>query len=244
MPCASSSDGGWRVTGDPAPGSPEDVGALYDRGVDGYDRYRALWLRLAGGGAEDAMVADARTLLRPGLRVLDAGCGTGALSRRLLSIQLDLDLTMLDISPGMLDRTRDIPGSHELGSIQALPYGPGSFDLIVSAWVIETVPDPLAAVAELLRVLKPDGRVLYTFCSLPDGFFSRAGSAWLRTFVTEQFAGEFLAGPRVPWHDCGRAHLQRFRGGLTTEVSLSSCCTIDRTVLPSRDPHPRLIRHR
>ena len=218
MPCASSSDGGWRVTGDPAPGSPEDVGALYDRGVDGYDRYRALWLRLAGGGAEEAMVADARTLLRPGLRVLDAGCGTGALSRRLLSIQPDLDLTMLDISPGMLDRTRDIPGSHELGSIQALPYGPGSFDLIVSAWVIETVP--------------------------PRRVLSRAGSAWLRAFVAEQFAGEFLAGPRVPWHDCGQAHLQRFRGGLTTEVSLSSCCTIDRTVLPSRDPHPRLIRHR
>ena len=57
-------------------GIGEDVGALYDRGADGHDRYRALWLRLAGGGAEDAMVADARTLLRPGLRVLDAGCPT------------------------------------------------------------------------------------------------------------------------------------------------------------------------
>lgn len=231
------------VAGTPVSGQRTDfdsadreVGALYDRGADGYDRYRALWLRLAGGAAEQAMLDDARALLRPGLRVLDAGCGTGALSRLLLNIEPEIDLTMLDVSPGMLDRARDIQGRHVLGSVQALPFEPDSFDLIVSAWVIETVTDPLAAVTEFLRVLQRDGRVLYTFCSLPEGFFSRAGSAWLRSIVTEQFAGQFLTGPRVPWHDCGRAHRQRFTGGLVTEVSLSSCCTVDQTVLPELAP--------
>ena len=214
---------------------PEDVGDLYDRGAAGYDHYRAIWLKLAGDAAENAMLADVRPLLRPGLRVLDAGCGTGALSRLLLEIEPDLDLTLLDLSPGMLDLARDIPGDHVLGSAQALPFAPDSFDLVVSAWVIETVDDPLAAISEFLRVLRTDGRVLYTFCSLPDGFFSRAGSALLRSVVTEQFAGQFLAGPRVPFHDCGRAHLQRFSGGLVTEVSLGSCCTIEREVLPD---HP------
>lgn len=217
----------------PASSDREDVGALYDRGAAGYDRYRTLWLRLAGAPAEQAMQADVRPLLRPGLRVLDAGCGTGALSRWMLQQEPRLELTMLDLSPGMLERTRDLPGRRVVGSVDALPFEAGSFDLVVSAWVIETVDSPPTAVAEYLRVINPSGRVLYTFCSLPDGFFSRLGSAWLRTAVTHGFAGQFLAGERLPWHDCDKAHLQHFSGGLVTEVSLASCCSIHPDVLPS-----------
>ena len=55
----------------------DDVAAVYDRAADRYDRFRELWLRLAGAGAEEAMLADLQAVLRPGARVLDAGCGTG-----------------------------------------------------------------------------------------------------------------------------------------------------------------------
>lgn len=65
-----------------------DVAAVYDRGVERYDDYRELWLRLAGAGAEAAMLTDLRAVLHPGSDVLDAGCGTGVLARKMLALYL------------------------------------------------------------------------------------------------------------------------------------------------------------
>ena len=118
------------------------------------------------------------------------------------------------------------------GSVLELPFADGSFDVVVSAWVIETLPDPRRAVSEYLRVINREGNVLYSFCSLPEGWFSRAGSAWLRSAVRRGFAGEFLDGESSPWHDCARSHVARFSHGLTTEVALRSCCAVEAPVLP------------
>ncbi len=214
-------------------GAPDDdVAAVYDRAADRYDHFRELWLRLAGAGAEAAMLADLRAVLRPGARVLDAGCGTGALARTMLEIEPEIELTMVDLSAGMLARTSDLPGAHVHASVLALPFPDRTFDVVVSAWVIETVPDPMLAVSEYLRVLADDGHLFYSFCSLPHGWFSRAGSAWLREAVGRGFAGNFLAGDSIPWHDCDHSRLLRFRHGLTTEVALRKCCAVGAPVLP------------
>lgn len=211
----------------------DDVAAVYDRAADRYDRFRELWLRLAGAGAEEAMLADLRAVMRPGAKVLDAGCGTGVLARRMRELQPHIELTLIDLSAAMLGRASDIPGEHVQGSVLELPFADGTFDVVVSAWVIETVPDPMRAVSEYLRVINPDGHVFYTFCSLPRGWFSRAGSAWLRAAVQRGFAGEFLDGESTPWHDCARSRLLRFSHGLTTEVALQKCCSVGKPVLPS-----------
>ncbi len=158
-------------------GAPEtDVAALYDRAAVRYDHFRDLWLRLAGAPAEQALIDDLRNVLRPGARVLDAGCGTGALAREVLRIEPTAELTLLDLSPVMLARAADLPGDHIVGSVLELPFPDDSFDVVISGWVIETVPDAIAAVREYLRVINADGYVLYTFCSLPDGS-SRAPAA-------------------------------------------------------------------
>ena len=214
-------------------GPDDDVAAVYDRAADRYDRFRDLWLRLAGAGAEAAMLRDLRAVLRPGSRVLDAGCGTGTLSRRMLEIEPGIDLTLVDLSAEMLARAADVNGRRLGGSVLDLPFADESFDVVVSAWVIETVPDPMRAVSECLRVLAADGQVLYTFCSLPRGWFSRAGSTWLRAAVARGFAGDFLDGDETPWHDCDRSHLARFSHGLTTEVALRKCCSVAAPVLPN-----------
>jgi len=213
----------------------DDVGAVYDRVADRYDAFRELWLRRAGREAEAALLADARAFLHSGARVLDAGAGTGAIARRLVAQEPGIVPTLIDLSPAMLDHAGDVPGEHLVGSILDLPFGDESFDLVVSGWVIETVDDPRRAVTEMLRVLRPEGLVLYTFCSLPDGWLSRAGSVLLRAAVTRGFAGSFLDEDEHPWHDCGRSHLRRFRGGLTTEIALAKCCTVARDVLPAPD---------
>ena len=211
----------------------DDVAAVYDSVADRYDRFRGLWLRLAGAGAEEAMLTDLCAVLRSGAKVLDAGCGTGVLARKMLELKPEIELTLIDLSAAMLGHASDLPGEHVQGSVLALPFADGAFDVVVSAWVIETVPDPMRAVSEYLRVIKPDGHVFYTFCSLPRGWFSRAGSAWLRTAVGRGFAGEFLDGESTPWHDCDRSRLLRFSHGLTTEVALRKCCNVGEPVLPS-----------
>lgn len=210
----------------------DDVREVYDRVAPSYDRFRERWLAIAGSAAEQAMLTDIGALLEPGARVLDAGCGTGALSRQMLIRCPAIDLTMLDLSDEMLARTADLPGTRLQGSVLELPFADGSFDVVVSAWVIETVTDPLAAVTELLRVLAPDGLVVYTFCSLPQGWVSRTGSALLRTGVKHGFAGEFLDEQHTPWHHCESSHRRRFRGGLTTEIALRKCCTVGPGALP------------
>lgn len=209
-----------------------DISRVYDRAAERYDEFRELWLRLAGAEAESALIDDVRGVARAGARFLDAGAGTGALARQVLSVQPALRPTLLDASEKMLARASDVPGDHVVGSILDLPFEDDSFDLVVSGWVIETVPDPRRAVAESLRVLQPDGHLFYTFCSLPDGFFSRAGTAWLRRAVKRGFAGDFLPPERTPWHDCARSHRARFRGGLTTEIALRKCCRVAPGILP------------
>lgn len=226
--------------------APESVRELYDRAAPDYDAFRALWVRLIGGPAEEAMLDDLRATLRPGHRVLDAGCGTGAISRQILDIEPRAELTLLDLSVGMLDRARDIAGRHILGDVQRLPFLDDYFDVVVSAWAIETVPDPIRAAREYVRVINESGHVFYTFSSLPEGWLSRAGLGLLREVVEEWFAGEFLPPEKTPWHDCERSHRYRFAGGATTEIALRKCCQVGPAITPPAGdertavPTPRL----
>ncbi len=224
--------------------APSDTEGLYDRVADRYERFRALWVSLAGDAVERPMLAELETILMPGLRVLDAGCGTGTLSRRIRTMEPAADLTLLDLSSAMLRHTSDIPASSVQASVLGLPFPDNSFDLVVSSWVIETVPDPLKAVSEYLRVINDDGYVLYTFCSLPAGWVSRAGTAVLRATVENRFGGTFLPPERTPWHDCERSYRLRSHAGLTTFVSLRKCCTVGPGILPApmasaNDPRER-----
>jgi ubiquinone/menaquinone biosynthesis C-methylase UbiE len=146
-----------------------------------------------------------------------------------LRIEPSAQLTLLDQSPGMLGEAADVAGEHVLG----LPFPDGAFDVVVSGWVIETVTDPMAAVREYLRVINPAGHVLYSFCSMPHGFFSRAGTAWLRAVVGRGFAGDFLPESRTPWHDCERSHRMEGASGLVTEVALGKCCRVGAPLLPA-----------
>ncbi len=212
--------------------APDEPKAVYDRVAGRYEQFRALWINLAGKAVEEAMLAEARTILRPGMRVLDAGCGTGTLARQLRAIEPRLELTLFDLSPEMLAHTADIPATRVEGSVLALPFPDNSVDLVVSSWVIETVPDPMQAVSEYLRVITDDGYVLYTFCSLPEGLVSRAGTALLRGAVQHRFAGHFLPPEETPWHDCERSRRVRSRAGLTTFVELRKCCSVGAPILP------------
>ena len=212
-----------------------DVGDIYDRAAERYEHFRDLWLKIVGEHAERAMLQTIQKVIGPSWRVLDAGAGTGALSRQTRNIEPAASITMVDVSENMLRHASDESGERVRASVLQLPFGNDVFDLVVSGWVIDTVPDPRQAVREFLRVINPQGYVIYTFCSLPDGWLSRAGSSFLRKAVRKGFAGHFLDRTEEPWHDCSESRITRFHGGLSTLVVLRKCCHVEVGVLPKRD---------
>jgi SAM-dependent methyltransferase len=99
----------------------------------------------------------------PGGRWLDVGCGTGALSATILEHAAPREVVGIDPSPGYVAYAREhVPDARtrfEVGDAQALPYEEGWFDAVVSGLVLNFVPDPKRALAEMTRVTHSGGTV-------------------------------------------------------------------------------------
>ncbi len=97
---------------------------------------------------------------RRNLRILDAGCGTGGDA---LCLQRYGEVVGLDLATEALCLARErIPGQLVRGSVMSLPFADRSFDLVTSFDVLyhRAVIDEQQALAEVHRVLRPDGRLL------------------------------------------------------------------------------------
>ena len=92
-------------------------------------------------------------------RVLEVGCGTGWMFPL---YDKDIDLTGLDPNAASLHRARKRGPEARLvvGSVEHLPFPADHFDTVVSSLVFCSVPDPARGLAEIRRVLKPDGRLV------------------------------------------------------------------------------------
>ena len=92
-------------------------------------------------------------------RILEAGCGTGAV---LSSINIPAAMYGLDISAGALSEARiHVPGAKLVrGDALALPYPDSTFDITFCHFLLLWVSDPLQAVREMARVTRPGGSVL------------------------------------------------------------------------------------
>src|SRR5581483_7544410 len=103
--------------------------------------------------------------LRPGDRVLDLACGTGGVALR--AARAGADVTGLDISPDQLAKARAAAAAAGLeirfdeGDVQELPYGEAEFDAVASVFGMIFADDAGRAAAELARVCRPGGRLVF-----------------------------------------------------------------------------------
>jgi SAM-dependent methyltransferase len=98
-----------------------------------------------------------------GGRWLDVGCGTGALTRMILERCQPGEVVAVDSSSEFVAHAREAirhpAAQFRVGLAQALELEADSFDAVVSGLALNFVPEPEAAMGEMLRVAKPGGRV-------------------------------------------------------------------------------------
>ena len=134
------------------------------------DRYDFITVVLSYGrdrAWKRRLIREAR--VQRGQRVLDLACGTGdlafAASRRGAVVSgLDITARMVEIArakglKAKADGEWPIP-TFLIGDMMALPFAAGSIDLVTTGYGLRNVPELAVAIDEIVRVLKPDGRLL------------------------------------------------------------------------------------
>jgi ubiquinone/menaquinone biosynthesis C-methylase UbiE len=162
----------WQVSGDAA--------EVYERCF-----VPAIFGRWAPQIADAAMVASDD-------RVLDVGCGTGVLARTAADRVADeSQVSGLDLNEGMLAVARRLRPQIDWrqGDATKLPLPVESYDVVVSQFALMYFPDRSAAIREMVRVLKPGGRLAVAVW----GPYERATGYVILTEVAKRRCGQAAA---------------------------------------------------
>jgi ubiquinone/menaquinone biosynthesis C-methylase UbiE len=122
--------------------------------------------------------------LQPGERALDVACGTGLVSLRMAeAVSPHGAIVGTDISGRMVEVAADIAAGHGFANVsferadaEELPFPEASFDAAACALGLMYVPDPIKALAEMRRTLKPGGRAAAAVWG------ARANCGWAQIF--------------------------------------------------------------
>jgi SAM-dependent methyltransferase len=103
----------------------------------------------------------------PGVRVLDVGTGPGTVA--VAASARGAMVTAVDAEPSMVELARGAAAAVEfhVAALPELPFGDGEFDAVVGNFVLNHVGRPSAALAELRRVVRPNGWVALTIWPTP-----------------------------------------------------------------------------
>ena len=156
----------------------EWVGEQFNKTAPDYDRMEAI-LGLGTGPSYRR-----RTLLlaglKPGMKVLDVGMGTGLVARQAASIVGDpRSITGVDPSPGMIQSAK-LPAGVKVveGRAELIPLPDSGFDFLSMGYALRHISDLSVAFAEFHRVLKPGGKVCILELTPPKGRIANALIKW------------------------------------------------------------------
>jgi len=126
--------------------------------------YSEEYLRSLKRRSADSNASHLLPYLKPGMSVLDFGCGPGAISVDLAAAIAPGELHGIDMTESQIEMARAAAaaGGHKnatfrVGDVTELPFEDGSFDVAHCHAVLMHVPDTSAVLAEVIRVLKPGG---------------------------------------------------------------------------------------
>ncbi|UNK26956.1 malonyl-ACP O-methyltransferase BioC [Serratia plymuthica] len=179
------------------PVNKQAVASAFSRAAGSYDSaavlQRDVGERLLGMGAKHR-----------GEQLLDAGCGTGHFSRRWR--ELGKQVTALDLASGMLAfaRQQQAADHYLLGDIENVPLPAAAVDICFSSLVVQWCSDLPRALAELYRVTRPGGVIL--FSTLAEGSLAELGDAWQQV-DGERHVNDFLPLAQIDAACAGYRHL-------------------------------------
>lgn len=92
--------------------------------------------------------------------VLEVGCGEGELAERIGAELQGARVVAVDLSPRMVELAWARGVAAQVADVQDLPFDDESFDVVLAAWMLYHVPEPDRGLAEIVRVLRPGGRLV------------------------------------------------------------------------------------
>jgi len=172
----------------------ERVRAVFSRIARRYDQ--ANWIHTLGRDAAWRRAAVGAARLHRAGDVLDVACGTGGLTRDFRRATTGR-VVGLDFVPEMLAVARGHRGSRGIewveGDATALPFAPGSFDVVAIGFGLRNLTDAAAGIDQFVRVLRPGGRVVVLEFSPPTGSLLSRVSRWFIRHVIP-FTGRLITG--------------------------------------------------
>ena len=151
---------------------------------------------------------------------IDIGCGEGRFCRMLK--QNGVSASGLDPTPTLVARARELDplGTYLQAGAEQMPLADATFDLVVSYLSLIDIPDISAAISEMVRVLKPGGRLLVAHINA----FNTAGFelGWIRSLSGSKkyFAMDHYMETRASWEEWRGIRIVNHHRPLSTYMQL------------------------
>ena len=144
---------------------PKEIASMFDSLASRYDVMDALMT----GGLNNVWMTALRKAVapHPGERILDLAAGTGTSSAALA--KGGAEVVACDLSEGMIEVGRERHPDIEFvrGNAMSLDFEEASFDAVTISWGLRNIPDPGLALREMMRVVRPRGRLVVLEFSTP-----------------------------------------------------------------------------